>query len=285
MNIGIRLHDACPGTLQQRAQAAHAQGFGCVQLALGKALGEPYAQPAAMTAGLAAEVMRALSPLKVAVLGCYLNLAHPDETVYRDTLARYRAHLRFSRWLGDCVVGTETCNPNPAGQYDPAVTHSDAALESFLRRLEPVVKDAEQLGATLAVEPVYTHIVSTPARARRVLDTFRSPNLKIILDPVNLLHPDNLPRTDEVLDEAADLLLRDTAVMHIKDYRVVGSALQAVAAGQGQMAYARFLRRVAAEKPSLCVTLENTAPDNAEAARLFVQAELRKAQADVAKGL
>ena len=118
-----------------------------------------------------------------------------------------------------------------------------------------------------------------------MLDTFRSPNLKIILDPVNLLHPDNLPRTDEVLDEAADLLLRDTAVLHLKDYRVVGSALQAVAAGQGQMAYARFLRRVAAEKPSLCVTLENTSPDNAEAARLFVQAELRKAQADVAKGL
>ena len=279
MSIGIRLHDTRPGTLTQRAQAAHAQGFGCAHLALGKVLGEPYAQPAALTSGLADEVRRALAPLDIAVLGCYLNLAHPDAAVYQATLARYRAHLRFARWLGGCAVGTETGNPNPDCRYDPAISHTDTALEGFIRRLEPVVRDAEQLGAVLALEPVYTHIVSTPARARRVLDALASPNLQIILDPVNLLHPDNLPRAGEVMAEAIALLGEDTAVLHLKDYVPDGAALLAVAAGQGQMDYAPIFRYVAAHKPHLHITLENTLPENAEAARRFVQTGLARATA------
>ena len=38
MNIGIRLHDTRPGTLRERLGFAAAQGFSCVQLAMGKAV-------------------------------------------------------------------------------------------------------------------------------------------------------------------------------------------------------------------------------------------------------
>jgi len=38
MNIGIRLHDTQPGTLHERLGFAAAQGFSCVQLAMGKAV-------------------------------------------------------------------------------------------------------------------------------------------------------------------------------------------------------------------------------------------------------
>lgn len=270
MPIGIRLHDTAPGTLAQRAAIARAQGFTCVHLALSKTMGEAFATPQAMTEALAAEVKAGLGSLSVAVLGCYLNLAHPDEAAYGNTLERYRAHLRFSRWLGGCAVGTETGNPNADYRFDPRVSHCEESLGLFVRRLTPVVREAESLGARVLIEPVYRHIVSTPERARRVLDAIPSPALGIILDPVNLLDAENLPRAGEVLAEAFALLGRDTAVMHIKDYVRQGNILRAVAAGQGEMDFTPIFDFLACKRPDLPITLENTVPDNAEAARLFV---------------
>ncbi len=272
MSLGIRMHDAAPGTLAQRAQFVKAQGFECVHLALSKVISSDYMQPAAATPGLASFVKRSLDGLDVAVLGCYLNLTHPDESVYNKHVEKYIAHMQLARWLGAGVVGTETGNPNQEYRYDPEQSHTDAALELFLRRVEPVVKAAEKLGVTLAIEPVYKHIVYDGKRARRVLDAIASPNLQIILDPVNLLHPDNLHRRDEVIQEAIELLGREVAVIHIKDYVDDGTGnLPCCAAGLGQMDYGAVLRFAKLQKPHIQMTFENTKPDNAQAAREHIQ--------------
>ena len=276
-NIGLRLHDSRPGTLSERAGYAAAQGFTCVHLALSKTMGPGYMRPEVFTPGLADHVRRAVSPLNVAVLGCYLNLCTPDEQEYAETLKKYIAHLRLASMLGACVVGTETGNPNREYRYDPERSHSGEALELFIRRVTPVVKAAEKLGAFLAIEPVYTHIVSTPARARRVLDAVASPNLRIIFDPVNLLHPDNLSGRREVLEEAMELLAPEIDVIHLKDYVLKeNGGMDSVAAGKGMMDFSGILRFAAEKKPCIPMTLENTVPENAEQARLFIEGVYRE---------
>ncbi len=268
MSIGIRLHDAAGETLAERAGNARAQGFKCAHLALGKVFDAGYMRPEAATPGLASYVKQELGGLPVAVLGCYLNLAHPDEAAYRAIAETYVAHLRLARWLGAGVVGTETGNPNAAYAYDPEKSHTEEALALFIDRARPIVRAAEKLGAVLAIEPVYTHIVYDAKRARRVLDEIASPNLQIILDPVNLLHADNVARADEVIQEALELLGRDTAVVHIKDYRVgEDGGVLSMAAGLGVMDYAPLMRYVREQKPHVDMTLEDTLPENAQAAR------------------
>jgi hypothetical protein len=125
--------------------------------------------PAAATPGLAAKVRHDLGDIDLAVLGCYLNLTHPDEAAYRDTLRRYRAHIQLARWMNAGCVGTETGNPNVTYSYDPARSHTPEALEMFMRRVAPVVESAENFGVTLAIEPVYTHIVHDGKAARKAL--------------------------------------------------------------------------------------------------------------------
>lgn len=272
MNIGLRMHDAAPGTIEERAQAIRAQGFTCVHLALGKVISPQLTAPAAATPGVAASVKRALGDLDVAVLGCYLNLTHPDESVYRETLKKYKAHLQLARWMNAGVVGTETGNPNAEYKYDPLRSHTPEALEMFIRRVAPVVECAERFGVTLAIEPVYEHIVTDGKAARKVLDVIQSDNLKIILDPVNLLHPDNFHRRDEVVAEAIDLLGEETMVVHMKDYIPGGQRYTPCACGLGVMDYTRVLRFVKERKPYVQMTLEDTKPDNAEAARLHLEA-------------
>ncbi len=274
--IGIRLHDTAPGTFEQRLAAAREQGFSCVHLALSKLEGQT-SDAAALTPGYAMYLRRLCAKYDqdIPLLGCYLNLAHPDETVLKGITDRYIAHLRFAAALGCGMVGTETGAPNAAYRYDPVGCRSEEALDTFIRNLEPVVRAAERFGVLMAFEPVYKHIVWNPRRARQVLDSIASPNLRIIFDPVNLLHPDNLDRREEVIEEAIDLLGPDIAMIHLKDYRVqedpgAEPSMPCMACGLGEMDYRRVLRFARESKPAIHMTLENTRPENAEAARKHI---------------
>ena len=278
MQIGIRLHDVntqAPALLQSleaRAKTAREEGFSCVHLALSKCIQGVQFDEAALTEGLAAHLRGVFQreSLDVAVLGCYLNLAHPDREKLREIQGRYRGHLRVAALAGAGMVGTETGAPNAAYQYD-AETHTPQALERFLRGLEPVVEWAEHYGVTLAIEPVWKHIVFSPERAVEVLRSIQSPNLRIIFDPVNLLSPENLDRREQVLGEAMEKLCDQIAMVHLKDYRRQGEDLVSVAAGTGEMDYREILRFLKARKPYVQATLENTSNETAQTARLFLE--------------
>ena len=153
----------------------------------------------------------------------------------------------------------------PVPQYEPAC-HSEEALELFIERLRPIVEYAEKMGVIFAIEPVWKHIVCNPKRARRVLDAIDSPNLQIILDPVNLLDISNYENQIEIVDEAIELL----AVVHLKDYVVSDEGLKSVAAGTGQMNYDSILKFIREKKPYIHTTLENTVPENAVQSKDYI---------------
>lgn len=280
MQIGIRLHDTKPGTLEERLDIAREQGFSCVHLALSKVLPEQKAGYGSLTPGYAMYIRRLFQErqLDIAVLGCYLNLAHPDKEKRKAILRTYEAHIRFASILGCGVVGTETGAPNGEYQYEPAC-HTEEARKTFLTNLKPVIKCAESYGVTLAIEPVWNHIVWNPAVARQVLEEIASPNLSIILDPVNLMGGGNCCRYQEVLLEALELLGEFISVIHIKDFVLEKrkgngreeTVIKSVAAGTGQMDYKPLLSFIKEKKPFIHATLEDTRPGNAKEAREYIE--------------
>ena len=280
MQIGIRLQDVNAGlapelqTMESRAEKAREEGFSCVHLAFSKVIKGVTFDNCALNEGLAMHTKRvfARNELDVAVLGCYLNLAHPDPDKLRDIQGRYFGHLRVAALLGAGVVGTETGAPNPEYKMD-ANTHTDEALGAFIRGLAPVVECAERWGVSVAIEPVWKHIVYDADRALRVLDAVKSPNLRIILDPVNLLYSGNADDRERVIGDAIEKLGEHVAVVHLKDFVRDGDELRAVAAGTGEMDYSQVLRFMKARKPYIQATLENTTNDSAEASREFLQRE------------
>lgn len=279
IQIGIRLHDVNAGlgpekqTMEARARTARQEGFSCVHLAFAKVIGGVSFDAAALTEGLGmyAKGVFARTGLDVAVLGCYLNLAHPDPAKLREIQSRYYGHIRVASIMGAGVVGTETGAPNAEYKLD-ANTHTDEALETFIRGLAPVVECAESYGVTVAIEPVWNHIVYNADRALKVLKSIGSHDLRIILDPVNLLYTGNADERDRVFADAIDKLGEYVAVVHLKDFVREGDKLRSVAAGTGEMDYSRILRFVRERKPFIQATLENTTNDNAEAARTFIEA-------------
>lgn len=272
MQIGLRLHDSAKLELNERLKTVKGQGFSCVHLALSKIEGL-VSSADALTPGYAMYLKHTFEQagLDIAVLGNYLNLAHPDRDKLDEIVYKYKAHLRFASLLGCSVVGTETGAPNEAYAYDKEANHSKEALDLFIERVKPVVEYAEKSGVILAIEPVYKHIVWNPERAREVLDRVDSPNLQIIFDPVNLLHPDNLDRRDEVIKEAIELLGPDIAIIHLKDYILEDGEMKCLGCGFGEMNYEQIVEFAVKKKPYIQATLENTTPENAVMAREFIE--------------
>lgn len=278
MQLGIRVHDGEKLPLEELLPVLKSRGFKCGHIALSKSISQYSVGVPALTPGLAMYLRKlfAANDLDIAVLGCYLNLATPDADALKANTEKYMANIRFASHLGCGVVGTETGAPNKEYRYEPAC-HTDEALETFITNLRPVVEYAEKMGVILAIEPVWKHIVYSPKRARIVLDRISSPNLQIIFDPVNLLCYNNYKDRDAIFAEAMELLGKDIAVVHIKDFVVKDNDLVSVAAGQGEMNYDEIIRFIKKEKPYIHVTLENTVPENAEQSRKLIQSIWDKA--------
>ncbi|MDE6056011.1 MAG: sugar phosphate isomerase/epimerase [Lachnospiraceae bacterium] len=271
MQFGIRLHDAVKAPIEERLKIVKEQGFTCAHVALSKVISENSVAPEALTPGYAMYLKRLFdkNELDCAVLGCYLNLANPDATQLKAIQEKYKANIRFAAHLGAGVVGTETGAPNVEYKFEEACWNEES-LQIFIKNLRPVVKYAEQMGVLMAIEPVVRHIVCNPVRARRVLDEIDSPNLRIILDPVNLLESYNYEKQDEIIDEVIELLGKDVAVLHVKDFVIKDGKLISVPVGQGQCHWDRIIPYMKKEKPFMHATLEDTKPDNAVAALHYI---------------
>ncbi len=273
MNIGIRLHDTAPGTLKQRLGFVHDQGFTCAHIALGMTL-EGFSMqdaPDQLTPEVAAHVRQDLADtdMECAVLGCYLNLADPNPERRAHTQEIYKAHLRAAPLIGARVVGTETY-ANPESRFPEGAPRSVEAFRLFMDSLRPVVRYAEEVGAILAVEMVYHHIIATAERAQRMLEELPSPNLQIILDAVNLIGPGFDGQAEELTADAIRRLGDRVRVLHMKDFTVLpDGGIHSQACGTGRMRFEKLL--TLAKKHNLPMTLEDTVPENAEAARLHLE--------------
>jgi sugar phosphate isomerase/epimerase len=109
-----------------------------------------------------------------------------------------------------------------------------------------------------------------------VLEAMKSPNLRIIFDPVNLLGAENVDEREHVFEDAMDKLCDHIAVVHLKDFVRQDGKLVSVAAGTGEMDYTEILRFIKARKPYIQATLENTTNENAVQAREFIERKYRE---------
>ena len=146
-------------------------------------------------------------------------------------------HLLETKIITLC---TGTRDPDDMWRGHPANGRPDAWAD-LLRAMEQALGIAEDHDLWLAVEPETANVLDSPAKARRLLDELRSPRLKIIIDPANLFHVEDLPHQRAVLDAAFDLLGPDIVLAHAKDVRVVDGAVHHVAAGTGVLDYPHYL--------------------------------------------
>lgn len=271
LTFGVRAHDMDKVPFEELISDIHERDINYIQLALKKSITEFNVNNEALTPGLATYMKNILEKyhVNVAVLGCYLNLATPDVMELKKNIETYKANIRFAKYLGCGMVGTETGALNTEYQFAPK-NLSEEALEIFIHNLSSIVEYAEKLGVIIGIEPVVTHIVSSVERARKVLDRIESPNLQIIFDPVNLISVDNYITQDKMMEEAFDLLGENISVIHIKDFVIEGNEKKKKPIGKGMLHYEKLLSLLKIHKPYIQILMEDIEPSYIKEAKDYL---------------
>lgn len=210
--VGARLHDYGKGTPDELFARVSADGFAAVQLAYKKCVPtvKSYTD---ITEALVNDTITAEKAhnIQVAVLGTYVELAINDARRLQN-VADFKSQLAVCKALGAGCIGTETTKMCD----QPAGTTREEAQELLCRSLAEILPVAEELGVTVGVEPVTYHSMNSAAATRHILDTMRSPNLKVIFDLSNLVDADNVNAQDRIWNDIGELVGDKIVAVHFK---------------------------------------------------------------------
>jgi sugar phosphate isomerase/epimerase len=181
----------------------------------------------------------------VAVSGTF-NMIHPDIEVRRDGLRRLGVLAGACDRLGTPTITlcTGTRDPEDMWRHHPDNARPEA-WRDLLPTMQEAIETAEEHGVTLAFEPEVANVVDSAEKGRRLLDEMRSPRLKVVMDAANLFDARDparrLSRSEEILDEAFELLGGDLLLAHAKDVKGSG---EVVAVGKGDLDFDLYLKHL-----------------------------------------
>jgi sugar phosphate isomerase/epimerase len=184
----------------QLAQTIASHGLSCTQLAPSKAIAGLKSELGQLNSDMARRIGRAFQDngVQIAVIGCYVNPIHPDHPTRRRLLDLFKEHLQYARDLSCGLVALESGSVRADYGPDPRNGGEEAFQES-LASIAELVEEAERWGITVGLEAVSSHVVSTPGRMQRMLQSVASNNLQVVFDPVNLLSEDNWREQERVI--------------------------------------------------------------------------------------
>jgi sugar phosphate isomerase/epimerase len=228
------------GTVEERLDRAKAAGLSCVQMAMDcVGLAE---MPESIPADIPGRIKQAAAARKIeiaSVTGTF-NMAHPDPEVRKTGLHSLRAIAEACSGMGTSKIHICTGTRNLQNMWAP---HPDngtpEAWKDMIACIGEGTEIARQSNVVLGFEPEVGNVVDSAKKARLLMDEIGSPHLKVTLDPSNLFHTGELPRMDEILDEAFELVGHDIIMTHGKDLDQDGAAGH-LPAGFGKMDYTHF---------------------------------------------
>ena len=180
-----------------------------------------------------------------------------DREDHRYTLELYERQLRHAKILGAHLVGFGTL----VGRGTPRMWAEDT-WRQVLEGIRELADLAEDAGMDIGAHPHVMSCLYSVDRLKQMLDTVASPRLKILMDPVNLVHPHMAYRTTELVEEIFDELGGDIVGIHAKDVAVSGggkivSHVGEAVPGEGTMDYHTILRRLDALDHDVTVHAEH----------------------------
>src|ERR687890_558873 len=237
--------------------------------------------PAEIDPDLAERVMKAAADrniVLVAVSGTF-NMIHPDVGVRREGLRRLGVLAGACDRLGTSTVTLCTGTRDPKDMWR---RHQDnarpEAWRDLLATMQEALETAEEHSVTLAFEPETNNVVDSAEKGRRLLDEMRSPRLKVVMDAANLFDATDptrrLSRSEEILEEAFELLGGDLLLAHAKDVNESG---EVVAVGNGELDFDLYIKHLSEAGYNGSLVMHGLAEEEVEGSLAFLRRKLAEA--------
>jgi sugar phosphate isomerase/epimerase len=241
MKIGIMARTFGQPTLKEMLDAIVSHdiyyiqfGFNCVALP---------ELPESIDFSLCDEIRNEMAKHKITMSGMSgtFNMIDPDVKKRQAGLKGLERVLSACNPMGTSIITlcTGTKDPDNMWRRHPD-NDSEEAWNDLVSSMGEALKAAEKYNVILAIEPEVSNVIDSAIKARRLIDEFKSPHLKVCMDGANIYHKGELPRMREILDEAFDLLGDHIVIAHAKDLDHDGDAGH-LPAGKGLLDYRHYL--------------------------------------------
>lgn len=203
-------------------------------------------------------------------VGVYTNLIHPDEAELAANLAYFEAMMEVGAHMGVRTFINEAGHYHDAKAPAPPVPieFQDAVWPRMVATGGRLAELAEKHDAKVLLEPFYRGFLASAKRLRLFVEAVGSPRVRVLLDPANLIELNDL---DEMFQQLGPLI----DCLHAKDRKLHTD--RGVAAGKGDLDYARFVSLAAQRTPQAPLILEYVGPKDYLEARAHLQGALRAA--------
>jgi sugar phosphate isomerase/epimerase len=244
MQLGIFAKTFAGTTPSTVLEAARAAGYRAVQYNMVSSGLD--AMPDAVPEGGAEAVAAASakSGVRIAAVSATYNMIHPDLGVRQRGHDRLRVIAAAAPAMGTRLLTLCTGTRDPVDQWR---AHPDnrapEAWRDLMASMEIALAIAEEYDVDLGIEPELANVIDSAAQARRFMDEFASPRVKIVLDPANLVEAEPAEEKRRIIAAAIDLLADRIVMAHAKDRDPDG---QFAVAGRGVLDTQHYLRRLKA---------------------------------------
>ncbi|MGL5436812.1 MAG: sugar phosphate isomerase/epimerase family protein [Lachnospiraceae bacterium] len=256
MLVGVRSHDYGKQPIAELPALLKSRGLNAAQIVLPKAFTEIHSYEEVTADHL--EMIREsfdTHQVKIHILGCYMDLANPDDDVRKAAVETFKTCLSYGKILNAGIVGTETAYPRLSREekavWQPYMMDSIARL----------VEEAERVGMDMAIEPVYCHPLENLEVTCSVFEKMNSARLKMIFDPANVLEFPEINQ-GEYWNQWLKELGGKVEAMHVKDFTEgPNKEYQPLALGHGVMDYTEIIRWLKMNKPDIVMIREEMNPE------------------------
>lgn len=256
--IGSRGHDVlCDTDAKTLAQKMAEIGLNGVQLVPHKSFKGVSGKERIFSSGYARNIGKEFSKngIDIAMLGSYFNMLEKDEVILKNDMDRFKEYLKFGKYFGCYLVGTETGSHMANWTYHPD-NHGEEAYQRVVALFKELIAVAQKHGMFVGIEGAYNHTIGTPQRMKRLVDELDSENVLVILDPINYLNSDNWMNVKEIIQQSFELFGDRITLLHCKDFIVEDGKIKQVALGRGEMDYPFVKTLIDQYRPELDLMIE-----------------------------
>jgi len=184
--------------------------------------------------------MSTAAGLEIAAVSATYNMIHPDMDRRKVGRHAFETIAENAARMGTNLLTVCTGSMDPEDQWccHPANDHP-TAWSTMSREFEIILDHADRHNVMIGVEPEHANVVSSARKAQRLLKQFSGSQIRIVLDPANILEDVPADRQEFTIDEALDLLGSKIVLAHAKDRTADG---QVAPTGEGIVNWQHFLQ-------------------------------------------
>ncbi len=209
----------------------------------------------------------------------WTNITHPDPEARKINQREVIDAVEKAEQMGIKFILTHT---GSLSDGKPSIPHKDnwskKGWTESVNALKTILDSTSGSKVALAVEAVNTTNCNSPTSHVRLKQELGGERIKVTLDPTNMLHPGNVFRTTELINDCFDMIGEDIMYAHAKDVKWTEMlpGLNWVVPGEGEMDYETYLTHLSRLKYPRPLMLEFLSRDKYPQAQAFVRETAKK---------